>query len=172
MPLQIGSFVIFHINDAGDFEPLKKEDVLDPGETYYVIESDRLQQKILNKLKSRLKNGLPHQPRYIDAHIRLSEKVILDSVNTPLDVDFVEAKQLYMAENGKIGLCMAPGRKKKKKKHIWQRDLGQDLDRLQQVLKIHCPCTILTAFQGVRMQCTSNISERARTARLEDHRHL
>ncbi len=64
----------------------------------------------------------------------ITEKVILDSTNTPMEVDFVPAKHLYMAENGKIGLCMAPGRKKKKKKHIWQRDLGQDLDRLQQVL--------------------------------------
>jgi len=38
-----------------------------------------------------------------------------------------------MAEHGRIGLCMCPGRKKRKKRHVWARDQYKDLDRLQQV---------------------------------------
>jgi len=55
---KVDSFVVFHLNDSGEFEPLKNSDILVPNETYYVVETDKLNQKILSKLKSRLKNGI------------------------------------------------------------------------------------------------------------------
>ncbi len=49
--------------------------------------------------------------------VSLAEKPMWDSDNWPLMVDFVDSKDIYMAEHGNIGLCMAPGRKKKKKRY-------------------------------------------------------
>jgi len=63
-------------------------------------------------------------------------KPIYTSDNFPLEVDFVPESELYLPELGAIGLCMAPGRSKNKKKHEWKRDLGKDLDRIKETY--HC----------------------------------
>jgi len=108
------NLLVFVQNENNDFLPMKAQDLMDSADAYFVILESRCT-KDLKRLKSRAKK----------------EKVIWDSDNWPIDVDFVLGKELYMAENGRIGLCMAPGRKKPKKRHIWKRDLYKDLDRLK-----------------------------------------
>lgn len=44
---------------------------------------------------------------------------------------------------GKLGLCMAPGRQKKKPEHIWARDLAKDLDLLADGYKCDVLVTLL-----------------------------
>eukprot|EP01067_Filipodium_phascolosomae_P000958 Filipodium_phascolosomae@DN1671_c0_g1_i1.p2 len=51
----------------------------------------------------------------------LNSKEYFTSLNRPLEVFCVPAF------GGTIGYCMAPGRKKEKLSHIWNRDLDVDL---------------------------------------------
>lgn len=72
-------------------------------------------------------------------------KPVWTSDNCPLVVDFLPAQELVMAQGGggKLGLCMAPGRQKKKPEHIWARDLSKDLDLLADVHKCDVLVTLL-----------------------------
>eukprot|EP01066_Platyproteum_vivax_P007710 Platyproteum_vivax@DN3082_c0_g1_i1.p2 len=56
-----------------------------------------------------------------------SSKKTLDSDNTPLNVTWLPCD---VFPNGRLGFCMAPGRKKEKKFHVWQRSLKKDVKRL------------------------------------------
>uniref|UniRef100_A0A6B2L3A5 Tyrosine specific protein phosphatases domain-containing protein n=1 Tax=Arcella intermedia TaxID=1963864 RepID=A0A6B2L3A5_9EUKA len=47
-----------------------------------------------------------------------------------------------MSAVGRIGLCMAPGRTKKKQQHDWARDLAKDLDRI----KHHYGCNVFVTL--------------------------
>eukprot|EP01088_Endostelium_zonatum_P019981 TRINITY_DN7150_c0_g1_i1.p1 TRINITY_DN7150_c0_g1~~TRINITY_DN7150_c0_g1_i1.p1 ORF type:complete len:851 (-),score=273.90 TRINITY_DN7150_c0_g1_i1:53-2605(-) len=101
------------------FVRIKSDEVMDEQDTYYVIEStgELSVEKTLKKLQARLK---------------VKDKPIYNSVNNPLIVDFLDPADLYLSnEVGRLGLCMAPGRNKKKKAHVWRRDLGADLTRLK-----------------------------------------
>jgi hypothetical protein len=60
-----------------------------------------------------------------------SGRPVWNSDNRPMTVDFVPETDIYMSQMGRIGLCMAPGRKKKKAHHEWDRDLDKDLDRIK-----------------------------------------
>eukprot|EP01090_Pellita_catalonica_P001985 TRINITY_DN11674_c0_g1_i1.p1 TRINITY_DN11674_c0_g1~~TRINITY_DN11674_c0_g1_i1.p1 ORF type:complete len:814 (+),score=213.96 TRINITY_DN11674_c0_g1_i1:109-2550(+) len=113
--ITVKEFVIFVVDEeTGELRSLKRDDEIHPSDVYYVIETAEVT-KVLRKLKLRLKK----------------EKPIFNSVNCPLIVDFIDPKDLYLSGGGRLGLCMAPGRKKKKKRHLWERDLVMDLDRLK-----------------------------------------
>jgi hypothetical protein len=66
-----------------------------------------------------------------------------DYVVLNIKVDFLPAHEIVIAQGGKLGLCMAPGRQKKKPEHIWARDLGKDLDSLADVYKCDVLVTLL-----------------------------
>jgi len=57
-------------------------------------------------------------------------------------VDYILESDIYLPEMGRIGLCMAPGRTKSKKKHDWKRDLEKDLERI----KIFYQCDVLVSL--------------------------
>jgi len=61
-----------------------------------------------------------------------------------------------MSSAGRLGLCMAPGRTKKKPQHDWARDLSKDLDRIRD----HYKCDILVTlvrFPELRAIHTPNL---------------
>lgn len=66
-----------------------------------------------------------------------------------LKVDYIPDEELYMSEMGRIGICMAPGRTKKKKYHDWARDLGADLDRIHNVYECDVFVTLVRHLELV-----------------------
>ena len=56
---------------------------------------------------------------------------VFTSASHPLEIAFLSRAGLP-DDNGPIGFCMLPGRRKAKKTHRWARDLGQDLAALRQ----------------------------------------
>uniref|UniRef100_A0A6B2L321 protein-tyrosine-phosphatase n=1 Tax=Arcella intermedia TaxID=1963864 RepID=A0A6B2L321_9EUKA len=75
-----------------------------------------------------------------------------------------------MSEVGKIGLCMAPGRTKKKKIHDWARDLNKDLDRIRNVY--HCD-VLVSLVRKTEMEeiCIPNLFKEV-VAREMDYIHF
>lgn len=98
--------------------PIRDDDV------YYVIENSKLD-KIYKRVEDRVKKN---------ATMAMSDtkgRSVWTSDNNPMKVDFIPETEILMNQMGRIGLCMAPGRKKKKAHHDWDRDLDKDLDRIQ-----------------------------------------
>jgi len=61
-----------------------------------------------------------------------------------------------MSSVGRLGLCMAPGRTKKKPQHDWARDLSKDLDRIRYTYKCDVLVT-LVRFPELRAIHTPNL---------------
>jgi len=99
--------------------------MLEPDMTYYIIENTRY-----STLKPRIERRLKREDK-ITHELTETGRKVLTSVNNPLKVDFVPDGTIILNSDGKLGLCMAPGRKKKKNAHDWDRDLAMDLDRIR-----------------------------------------
>ena len=56
---------------------------------------------------------------------------VFTSASHPLEIAFLSRAGLP-DDNGPIGFCMLPGRRKAKKTHRWARDLGQDIAAIRQ----------------------------------------
>jgi len=104
--------------------------LLDPNIIYYVIyysKHDPVSKRIYRKIKRDFKVTTPKT---------VTGKPIYTSQNFPIVVDYIPESEVYLPEMGRIGLCMAPGRTKKKKNHDWQRSLDIDLERIKDFY--HC----------------------------------
>eukprot|EP01066_Platyproteum_vivax_P009325 Platyproteum_vivax@DN4093_c0_g1_i1.p1 len=55
-------------------------------------------------------------------------KRLLTSDNMPLDITYLPE---FTFPTGRLGFCMAPGRKKEKTGHVWLRDINKDMIRLK-----------------------------------------
>lgn len=112
---------------------LKRGSDLTASTTYYVIDSAKLQ-TVMKELEKRLKKSMARSA---------TGKPVYTSTNMPLKVDWVAHGEMYINEMGRLGLCMAPGRTKKKSEHIWARDLLQDLQRLRDNYRCDVLVTLL-----------------------------
>jgi len=56
---------------------------------------------------------------------------VFTSASHPLEIAFL-SREGVPDDNGPIGYCMLPGRRKAKRNHRWARDLGQDIAALRQ----------------------------------------
>ena len=56
---------------------------------------------------------------------------VFTSASHPLEIAFLSRAGLP-DDNGPIGFCMLPGRRKAKRSHRWARDLGQDIAAIRQ----------------------------------------
>jgi protein-tyrosine phosphatase len=118
-------FAIFSYdtNDA-KLRIVKESSPMREDEVYNVIENSKLD-KIFKKIEDKVKKT---------ATMSMADnkgRSVWTSDNNPMKVDFIPETEILMNQMGRIGLCMAPGRKKKKAHHDWDRDLDKDLDRIQ-----------------------------------------
>lgn len=70
-------------------------------------------QAFLLKHGSRLRGCLANELFYTDTEVAIASKggrLVYNSDNNPLKVDFIPDSDLYMNQMGRIGMCMAPGR--------------------------------------------------------------
>eukprot|EP00029_Vermamoeba_vermiformis_P000918 TRINITY_DN1108_c0_g1_i2.p1 TRINITY_DN1108_c0_g1~~TRINITY_DN1108_c0_g1_i2.p1 ORF type:complete len:757 (-),score=240.61 TRINITY_DN1108_c0_g1_i2:97-2367(-) len=117
-------FAVFAVDGENKLKVVKADQALNEEDVYYVIENNRLD-AISKRIEKKVKK---------DVEMTLASKggrLVYNSDNNPLKVDFIPDSDLYMNQMGRIGMCMAPGRKKKKKAHDWDRDLAKDLDRIR-----------------------------------------
>jgi len=117
-------FAVFAVDKENKLKVVKADQALNEEDVYYVIENNRLD-AISKRIEKKVKK---------DVEMTLASKggrLVYNSDNNPLKVDFIPDSDLYMNQMGRIGMCMAPGRKKKKKAHDWDRDLPKDLDRIR-----------------------------------------
>jgi len=122
-------FAVFSVDssDPKKLRVLKDDQSLSEGETYYVIENAKLE-KVSQKIERKAKKDTT-------ASLVKGGRIVFTSDNYPIKVDFIPDSELYMNQMGRLGMCMAPGRKKKKKNHDWDRDLSKDLDIIKQTYK-------------------------------------
>eukprot|EP01125_Pyxidicula_operculata_P019099 TRINITY_DN689_c1_g4_i1.p1 TRINITY_DN689_c1_g4~~TRINITY_DN689_c1_g4_i1.p1 ORF type:complete len:653 (-),score=260.66 TRINITY_DN689_c1_g4_i1:162-2120(-) len=115
---------------------VKEDQSLTYSNDYFIIFNSQVQH-LTKKLERRIKKD--H-----DAGIQKTPggKFIYTSDNSPMQVDYIPDDELLMSEVGRIGICMAPGRCKKKKIHDWARDLSKDLDRIRNVYE----CDVLVSL--------------------------
>jgi protein-tyrosine phosphatase len=117
-------FAVFAVDSENKLKVVKADQALNEEDVYYVIENNRLD-AISKRIEKKVKK---------DTEMAIASKggrLVYNSDNNPLKVDFIPDSDLYMNQMGRIGMCMAPGRKKKKKAHDWDRDLAKDLDRIR-----------------------------------------
>ena len=140
-PALSAEFAVWRVSgvDEGDakLHVLKSDALLRPSEPYFVLYHARLQalsKRLERRVRKELDTQLPRTP---------TGKPVWTSDNYPLKVDYVPDAELYLNEMGRLGLCMAPGRTKKKEKHVWARDLGKDLDRIRGVYGCDVLVTLL-----------------------------
>lgn len=67
-------------------------------------------------------------------------KIVVNSENFPLVVDYLPENEVFLNDMGRIGMCMAPGRKKKSSHKEWDRNLHEDLSRLKNIY--HCDVVV------------------------------
>jgi len=111
-------FAVFCIDKEDKTLKVVKEDqLLDPNIIYYVIyysKHDPVSKRIYRKIKRDFKVTTPKT---------VTGKPIYTSQNFPIVVDYIPESEVYLPEMGRIGLCMAPGRTKKKRimigKEVW-----------------------------------------------------
>jgi len=122
-------FAIFASTEEMKMVVVKEDHMMSPASTYFVIFNNEayLIKRMEKDFKKLEETGFRHTE---------SGKPIWTSENCPMKVDFVPKSELYISEGGMLGLCMAPGRTKKKKKHDWDRDLHLDLERIRN--EYHC----------------------------------
>eukprot|EP01129_Flabellula_baltica_P014976 TRINITY_DN7358_c0_g1_i1.p1 TRINITY_DN7358_c0_g1~~TRINITY_DN7358_c0_g1_i1.p1 ORF type:complete len:519 (+),score=125.46 TRINITY_DN7358_c0_g1_i1:632-2188(+) len=126
-------FAVFYLiqqDEERKLQVVKEDYTLVPGQEYYVINNSEFKsvsKKILKQDKKGAKQAVSRNT---------SGKPVYTSENHPMQVDYIPDNEIYLSENGRIGLCMAPGRTKKKKNHDWNRDLHDDLDRIRNFY--HC----------------------------------
>jgi protein-tyrosine phosphatase len=129
---------------------LKEDQPLTSGGVYYIIFNSSVQlvsKKLQKKIKKEYDVSIKRTP---------SGRPVYTSVNHPIKVDFIPDEELYMSSVGRLGLCMAPGRTKKKPQHDWARDLSKDLDRIRE----HYKCDVLVTlvrFPELRAIHTPNL---------------
>lgn len=115
-----------------------KDDVpLSLAEPYFVLYHSQLQalsKRVTRRVRKQLDTHLPRTA---------AGKPVYTSENSPLQVDYVPDAELYVSARGRLGLCMAPGRNKKKSEHVWARDLSADLERLRHVYGCDVLVTLL-----------------------------
>jgi len=106
-------FAIFLLDEESQLQVVKEGQKISNEYTYYVIYYtcfEYCSRKISKKVKKDTKVALARKTQ------QQHGKPIYTSDNFPLEVDFVPESELYLPELGAIGLCMAPGRSKNKKK--------------------------------------------------------
>lgn len=103
---------------------------LTPGSIYYIVNTHKLDHNI-KKIHSFIKKN-----EKFSYETNSDGKPVYTSENTPMQVDFIPDEDLYLTESCRLGICMAPGRKKKKKQWEWRRDLSADLDRMRDEYKV------------------------------------
>ena len=73
---------------------------------------------------------------------------VFTSASHPLEIAFLSRAGLP-DDNGPIGFCMLPGRRKAKRSHRWARDLGQDIAAIRQDRL----CLVTLCTQGLGARC-------------------
>ena len=125
-------FAIFMFDVAENrLRVVKDSTLVDGSQVYYVLENARIDD-LYRKVEKRVKKDLAASGKTSS----------WNSDNNPLRVDFVPDTELYLGEAGRIGLCMCPGRKKKKAAHEWDRDLDKDLLRMRE----HYKCDVVVSL--------------------------
>eukprot|EP01127_Copromyxa_protea_P008600 TRINITY_DN1972_c0_g1_i2.p1 TRINITY_DN1972_c0_g1~~TRINITY_DN1972_c0_g1_i2.p1 ORF type:complete len:753 (-),score=152.08 TRINITY_DN1972_c0_g1_i2:53-2140(-) len=117
-------FAIFTTTEGLKLQIVKGDQIMTTAAPYYVIFNNEapLIKRMEKHIKKMEKTQCPQTG---------SGKPIWTSDNSPIIVDFIPSNELYISEGGMLGLCMAPGRTKKKKNHDWDRDLDKDLTRIR-----------------------------------------
>jgi protein-tyrosine phosphatase len=129
-------FAIFKFDLAENrLRVLKDSALVDGSQVYYVLENARIDD-LYRKVEKRVKKDLAAMGA------QSGKTSTWNSDNNPLRVDFIPDNELYLGEAGRIGLCMCPGRKKKKAAHEWDRDLDKDLLRIRD----HYQCDVVVSL--------------------------
>ncbi|KAL6073689.1 Cyclin-dependent kinase inhibitor 3 [Balamuthia mandrillaris] len=125
----------------GLLRELKEGERIDPDVDYFVVRKDEHMEEVLERLKERLKKT----------------KKVWTSDNCPMDIAWIPSSELHLRNpDGKIGICMCPGRNKPKKRHVWQRDLSKDLDRMKQVYGCDVLVTLIRRQEMEEMRLLDN----------------
>lgn len=146
-------FAVFSYDvDDGKLRIVKESSPLREDDIYYVIENSKMD-KLFKKIEDRVKKN---------ATMAMSDtkgRAVWTSDNNPMKVDFVPETEILMNQMGRVGLCMAPGRKKKKAHHDWDRDLDKDLDRIQKVYGCHVFVSLIRNSEMVALKIPNLFEE-------------
>lgn len=154
-----GFAVFMYDTTEGKLKVLKDTAVVDSATLYYVLENSRIDD-LYRKVEKRVKKDM--------ATLGAGQQVILkgssglqiwNSDNNPLQVDFIPDSELYLTEAGRIGLCMCPGRKKKKSTHEWDRDLDKDLVRIKEVYKADVVVSLVRRSELAELRIPNLVEE-------------
>lgn len=145
----LGDFAIFFFDLAENrLRVLKDSTTIDGSHVVYVLGNSRMDD-CYRKVEKRVKKDLA-----------LSGKsTVWNSENNPLRVDFIPEAELYLAEAGRIGLCMCPGRKKKKAAHEWDRDLEADLLRIRDFYKCDVVVSLVRRSELIELKIPNLLEE-------------
>jgi protein-tyrosine phosphatase len=146
-------FAIFMFDQAENrLRVLKDSTPIYGTPVYYVLENSRIDD-LYRKVEKRVKKDLA-------ALSAVSGKTATwNSENNPLRVDFIPDNELYLSEAGRIGLCMCPGRKKKKTAHEWDRDLDKDLLRIRDHYKCDVVVSLVRRSELVELKIPTLLEE-------------
>jgi protein-tyrosine phosphatase len=131
---------------------LKDTTQMDGTQVYYVLENARIDD-LYRKVEKRVKKDLAA------LGAQSGKTSTWNSDNNPLRVDFVPDTELYLTEAGRIGLCMCPGRKKKKAAHEWDRDLEKDLLRIRDHYKCDVVVSLVRRSELVELRIPTLLEE-------------
>ena len=147
-------FGIFTLNTANKLEVVRN---LNRGLTsdliLFVIESRRAQSARRHVERQAKKN------ERLNCMVSTNNRLEYTSENRPIKVDFVPDETLLIPGGGRLGLCMAPGRKKKKTKYTWNRDLKMDLDRIKDFYKTDLIVTLIRRQEMVDLKTPDLIKQ-------------
>eukprot|EP01122_Echinamoeba_exundans_P003235 TRINITY_DN13364_c0_g1_i1.p1 TRINITY_DN13364_c0_g1~~TRINITY_DN13364_c0_g1_i1.p1 ORF type:complete len:869 (+),score=301.52 TRINITY_DN13364_c0_g1_i1:179-2785(+) len=146
-------FAIFsYDNNDSKLRIVKESSPMREDETYYVIENSKLD-KIYKKIEDKVKKN---------ATMSMADnkgRSVWTSDNNPMKVDFIPETEILMNQMGRIGLCMAPGRKKKKAHHDWDRDLDKDLDRIQKTFNCDVFVSLIRTSEMIALKIPNLFEE-------------
>lgn len=134
---------------------LKDTTAVDSSTVYYVLENARIDD-LYRKVEKRVKKDLAALGA---ASGKTAGGLVWNSENNPLQVDFIPDSELYLTEAGRIGLCMCPGRQKKKAAHEWDRDLEKDLQRVRYHYKADVVVSLVRRSELVELRIPNLIEE-------------
>lgn len=149
-------FAVFTFDMAENrLRVLKDTTPVDSTAVYYVLENSRIDD-LYRKVEKRVKKDLAALG---SGSGKSGSNLVWNSENNPLQVDFIPDSELYLTEAGRIGLCMCPGRQKKKAAHEWDRDLEKDLLRIHQHYKADVVVSLVRRSELVELRIPNLIEE-------------
>lgn len=149
-------FAVFTFDMAENrLRVLKDTTTVESSAVYYVLENSRIDD-LYRKVEKRIKKDLAALG---NTSGKSNSSLVWNSENNPLQVDFIPDSELYLTEAGRIGLCMCPGRQKKKAAHEWDRDLEKDLLRVKNLYKADVVVSLVRRTELVELRIPNLIEE-------------